>query len=250
MKNRTELERLIETALNEDLCYVFDFEIKRDTIYCKNEFGYDIELSIDEEDVEDKDIVEQEIEEQMDGEANNIAEDGTEITGIEIVDFKYDVETKKGSFELVIFTEDEDNIDESLNESNMSYCRFRNTLEDLKDCKNALYNSDISSDEEAYAAKRLIEICKEIADNYEPEDAYDMINDEEDFDESLNEGKLWYIGWRSNPQLKNGGYWKKFGQLTKAEAKKWEKPGYGDMSLTGYETEEEYNKALKEKGLK
>ena len=39
--------------------------------------------------------------------------------------------------------------------SNMSYCRFHNTYHDLVDCKNALYNEDISSDEEKRYAKPL-----------------------------------------------------------------------------------------------
>ena len=52
--------------------------------------------------------------------------------------------------------------------SNMSYCRFYNTYHDLVDCKNALYNEDISSDEEKRYAKKLIELCNKIAENYEP----------------------------------------------------------------------------------
>lgn len=60
--------------------------------------------------------------------------------------------------------------------ANMSYCRFHNTLIDLYDCQNALedfINNDentISSAEERYKAKRLIEVCKEIADNFEESD--------------------------------------------------------------------------------
>lgn len=60
--------------------------------------------------------------------------------------------------------------------ANMSYCRFHNTLADLYDCKNALedfINNDenvISSDDERRKAKRLIEVCKEIADNFEESD--------------------------------------------------------------------------------
>ena len=53
---------------------------------------------------------------------------------------------------------------------NMSYCRFYNTYHDLVDCKNALYNNDINSEEEINYAKRLIKLCKEIAENYNPED--------------------------------------------------------------------------------
>ena len=56
--------------------------------------------------------------------------------------------------------------------------------------------------------------------------------------------KSYYIGWRGNPQLKNGGYYKAFGQLSKAEAKRKEQTAYGSMSLTEYETEEQYNSSL------
>ena len=50
--------------------------------------------------------------------------------------------------------------------------------------------------------------------------------------------KLYYIGWRGNPQLKNGGYYKAFGQLSKAEANRKEKTVYGSMYLYAYDTEE------------
>ena len=60
--------------------------------------------------------------------------------------------------------------------ANMSYCRFHNTLHDLYDCQSALEEfiqngeNEISSDDERRCAKRLIELCKDIADNFEPED--------------------------------------------------------------------------------
>ena len=53
--------------------------------------------------------------------------------------------------------------------SNMSYCRFRNTLEDLQDCYDNMDDSDMS-DEEKRARKRLIELCCEIAENCADED--------------------------------------------------------------------------------
>jgi L-asparaginase II len=46
--------------------------------------------------------------------------------------------------------------------SNMSYCRFRNTLHDLQDCADALKEGKKLSPEEARAAKRLIEKCSDI----------------------------------------------------------------------------------------
>ena len=54
--------------------------------------------------------------------------------------------------------------------SNMSYCRFENTLSDLNDCADALddIDGDLSnlSDTEREAAERLIRLCKQIADSY------------------------------------------------------------------------------------
>lgn len=47
--------------------------------------------------------------------------------------------------------------------SNMSYCRFQNTLPDLQDCLNNIWDDDLS-EEEAKAKERLVEICKKIVD--------------------------------------------------------------------------------------
>jgi hypothetical protein len=51
--------------------------------------------------------------------------------------------------------------------SNMSYCRFQNTLQDLRDCRDALQESfdDLSNDEKN-AALELISVCKDIADEH------------------------------------------------------------------------------------
>ena len=57
--------------------------------------------------------------------------------------------------------------------------------------------------------------------------------------------KSFYIGWRSNPQLRKGGYYKAYGQLSKAEAKQKERDvAYGSITLTEYENYSEYMKAL------
>ena len=45
---------------------------------------------------------------------------------------------------------------------NMGYCRFRNTLSDLRDCHEHLWDEELSSDEEK-ARRALIMLCKEIA---------------------------------------------------------------------------------------
>lgn len=53
---------------------------------------------------------------------------------------------------------------------NMSYCRFQNTLADLQDCMDELYelDGDLSelSSAEKRAAKSLIELCNEIIVSY------------------------------------------------------------------------------------
>ena len=56
--------------------------------------------------------------------------------------------------------------------ANMSYCRFENTLSDLRDC---LYNLDNpESESEERAARSLYHVAKEYVERYE------QINDEED----------------------------------------------------------------------
>lgn len=57
--------------------------------------------------------------------------------------------------------------------ANMSYCRFQNTLGDLRDCVDALdqiNGLDELSTEEAEAARRLIKLCREVAENWESTD--------------------------------------------------------------------------------
>lgn len=53
--------------------------------------------------------------------------------------------------------------------SNMSYCRFENTLPDLEDCKEALYNlSNLNelSETEMEAARELIKACVQISEDF------------------------------------------------------------------------------------
>ena len=56
--------------------------------------------------------------------------------------------------------------------SNMSYCRFRNTLSDLKDCAQYLHDSDEAdpftelSTEERKNAIKLIKLCGELAADF------------------------------------------------------------------------------------
>ena len=49
--------------------------------------------------------------------------------------------------------------------SNMSYCRFSNTLSDLEDCREHM-DEEPSSAEEKRAKERLIKLCEEIAEDY------------------------------------------------------------------------------------
>ncbi len=44
--------------------------------------------------------------------------------------------------------------------SNMSYCRFHNTLADLQDCVES-FSEGVSSKQEARARKALREVCEE-----------------------------------------------------------------------------------------
>lgn len=54
--------------------------------------------------------------------------------------------------------------------SNMSYCRFRNTLRDLEYCVEAMYDIDGNlnelSKEESSAAKVLIALCNDLVISY------------------------------------------------------------------------------------
>ncbi len=44
--------------------------------------------------------------------------------------------------------------------SNMGYCRFQNTLSDLRDCVEALEDGKKLSDEERAAADRMVEVAE------------------------------------------------------------------------------------------
>ena len=47
--------------------------------------------------------------------------------------------------------------------SNMSYCRFQNTVLELQDCLYSLEEQDQLSPEEEQAKKTLIKLCEQIA---------------------------------------------------------------------------------------
>jgi len=56
---------------------------------------------------------------------------------------------------------------------NMGYVRFTNTLQDLRDCFEHLYDDDLSPEEER-ARQRLIKLCRTIADEAEDEEDGDI----------------------------------------------------------------------------
>ena len=60
--------------------------------------------------------------------------------------------------------------------SNMSYCRFQNTRLDLQDCIDAINGGEINdlSRDEQRAFVNLIMQCKEVAENFENYDDYEL----------------------------------------------------------------------------
>lgn len=50
----------------------------------------------------------------------------------------------------------------------MRYCKFQNTLKDLRDC--AEYWEEVDSEEEERAQKSLLKLCKQIVEDYAEED--------------------------------------------------------------------------------
>ena len=58
----------------------------------------------------------------------------------------------------------------------MSYCRFRNTLPDLKDCYHNMGES-ISDSAEFKARKQMVELCKQIVEEW---DGFEFVEEEED----------------------------------------------------------------------
>jgi hypothetical protein len=65
--------------------------------------------------------------------------------------------------------------------ANMSYCRFRNTLNDLRDCEGNFDN--INSMEELVAAKRLLKLCQQIVDSVDMEDLELMEEEYQDIED-------------------------------------------------------------------
>ena len=62
--------------------------------------------------------------------------------------------------------------------SNMSYCRFTNTLNDLRDCNENLFEP--VSPSEAKARLALVKLCIEIANSLELEELEEDVKDAEE----------------------------------------------------------------------
>ena len=67
--------------------------------------------------------------------------------------------------------------------SNMSYCRFQNTVSDLRDCVEAIAYNPPTSAEEIAAAKRMAKLCEEFLENFDA----DALEVDEDTDEDEDE---------------------------------------------------------------
>jgi hypothetical protein len=64
--------------------------------------------------------------------------------------------------------------------SNMSYCRFQNTSDDLEDCVEALEEDPKLANlrgDELRCAIRLIEMCRNVADQFEEVNLTDLWKD-------------------------------------------------------------------------
>jgi len=67
--------------------------------------------------------------------------------------------------------------------SNMSYCRFRNTLQDLRDCQENFSDLDSHSKDEISARKSLYKVCCQIAQDYEDYDLDTELLDRDEDDD-------------------------------------------------------------------
>lgn len=65
----------------------------------------------------------------------------------------------------------------------MSYCRFQNTLSDLRDCRNDL---EVESREEHDARRKLLKLCAELAEYAEDYD-YDFVDDDDENEDETGE---------------------------------------------------------------
>ena len=57
-------------------------------------------------------------------------------------------------------------IQQGVEMSNMGYCRFENTFNDLEDCCDHINDEDLSDNEKKFR-KRLVQLCQDLIDEYE-----------------------------------------------------------------------------------
>lgn len=68
---------------------------------------------------------------------------------------------------------------------NMGYCRFENTVASLLDCIDNWYR--VNSESEREAREELVELCKEIVEDYGEEDDSNLIMEYIHNSEDMNE---------------------------------------------------------------
>jgi hypothetical protein len=78
-----------------------------------------------------------------------------------------------------------------LHERNMSYCRFENTYNDLRDCYDWMLHPDSSlGQHEQEALPGLVELCRTIAEEFDEDQVNALINFKEQEDEEEEEEQI------------------------------------------------------------
>ena len=62
---------------------------------------------------------------------------------------------------------------------NMHYCRFENTLEDLRECAGE-WEVDKHNGDEIRARRKLYELCEQIVNDYEDFEDYEYLIEDDD----------------------------------------------------------------------
>ena len=74
--------------------------------------------------------------------------------------------------------------------ANMSYCRFQNTLQDMRDCYEALQSGETLSRDEQSAVEMLVEICDRISGEFGMDHSVEARNNMNIDDGSLPDDQL------------------------------------------------------------
>ena len=74
--------------------------------------------------------------------------------------------------------------------ANMSYCRFQNTADDMRDCVDAIDNGELTelSNREQRAFVEFVELCRSVAERFNPYNNYEY-EDMAIYIETLNHDK-------------------------------------------------------------